>query len=59
MKVVVRNNLAYLADYHNGLIILDVSEPANPLEVGKLENGDQYLDWWFGMTMFIYLMITG
>lgn len=32
--VVLRDNLAYIADNHKGVRILDVSDPAHPVEVG-------------------------
>jgi hypothetical protein len=33
--IVKANGFVYLLDWNNGLIILDVSDPVNPVEVGK------------------------
>ena len=35
MDVCVSGNYAYVADYTNGLVIVDISDPANPVTVGN------------------------
>jgi hypothetical protein len=38
--VKVYGSFAYLADWTDGLVIIDISDPTNPLKVGSFQTGD-------------------
>ncbi len=39
MNVIIRDNYAYIAEWNEGLEILDISDPTNPTEVGQINAG--------------------
>lgn len=41
-SVVLRNGIAYVADYHHGFFIMDVRDPAHPVEISRFERAGFY-----------------
>ena len=40
----LRGEVAYVADFHDGLVAVDLSDPANPRELGRQDTADSARD---------------
>ena len=59
MGVAVAGNYAYVADGYNGLVILDVSNPAAPTFIGSYRyRRDSTWEWRWRKTMYMWLMVS-